>query len=66
MIYALISSGTVLNTIVVSDISTLSNYLNYDHVVRIDQLSPQPGVNWSTSDCITFTAPPPPVLKPKS
>lgn len=68
MIYALGLSGKIVNIIVISDQSTLSNYSSYDFVVRIDGMTPQPGIGWTTSDHTTFTAPPyvAPIIKQKS
>lgn len=64
LIYALIMAGIVKNTIVVSDLSVLSNYSQYDCVVEVDQMIPQPGVGWRTSDCVNFTRPPAPSPRP--
>ena len=56
--------GAYLNNLIVNTIIATSIPANissgYQCVARIDQLSPQPGIGWSTVDnCSTFVAPTP-------
>lgn len=64
MVFAQIKNGTVKNTIVVDDESVLSMVQvdlmtnePYDYVLRVCNLTPQPGIGWSY-DGETFTSPP--------
>lgn len=55
MIYALIKTGTIVNTIVADPVFKATIEADYDSVVRIDDLGDvRPGVYW-TYDGITFT-----------
>jgi hypothetical protein len=57
MIYALIKNGFVHNCIVINELSAVELFepLN-DYVIRIDELSPVPGIGWAY-DGESFTAP---------
>lgn len=60
MIYAQILSGTVKNVIRLTDASLESAFtVGFDYLVRIDELSPTPGVGWSYNGS-TFSPPAPP------
>ena len=60
MIYAQVKDGIVKNTIVLEDENLLLLFKDgFDQVVRIDQLSPKPGIGWSY-DGTNFSAPPAP------
>jgi hypothetical protein len=56
MIYALINNNVVVNTIVADEAFVQSIEEQYQYVVRIDQLVPKPGIDWSY-DGANFTAP---------
>lgn len=65
MIFAQIKNGTVQNTIILENENLLSLFqINlitrepYDAVLRIDNINPQPGIDWSY-DGNAFIAPPP-------
>lgn len=48
MKYAQITQGTVQNVIVLNDASLESLFLSgYDSLIRVDQLSPEPGIGWT-------------------
>lgn len=46
MIYACILNGVVENTIVADPEFVERIASQWDHVIRIDQLDPQPGMGW--------------------
>lgn len=47
MVYAQIKNGVVENTIVLDDLSIYGLFLTgYDHLIRIDEMVPQPGIGW--------------------
>lgn len=57
MIYAQIKDGIVMNCIVVDDIMLLHVFEHgFDSIIRIDNISPQPGIGWEY-DGSTFIAP---------
>jgi len=57
MIYAQIKNNKVQNTIVLEDASLESTFAQgFDVLVRIDNLTPQPGIGWSY-DGMNFSAP---------
>lgn len=63
MIFAQISNGVIVNTIVLQDSSILSLFQNdpttdipYDYVLQVDSQYPQPGVGW-LFDGIVFSPP---------
>lgn len=60
MVYAQISGNIIRNTIVVAEYeSNLDLFLEgFDHLIRIDNLSPTPGIGWSYQD-ENFNPPPP-------
>lgn len=50
MVYAQIRNQVVVNTIVLDDPTILHLFkVGFDDCVRVDQLSPQPGIGWSYS-----------------
>lgn len=56
MIYAQIKNGLVVNTIVVDENTQLSLFsAGFDAFIRIDEMSPMPGINWSYNG--TFSPP---------
>lgn len=59
MIYAQIKNLVVQNTIVVDDLTLLDLFIvNFDYLVPIDSISPQPGPDWTYDPGLnTFTAP---------
>lgn len=59
MIYAIIQNGIIVNTIVVTDVSFLSNIS--DAAVELDSYDPMPGIGWTTTDNVNFS---PPVIPP--
>lgn len=59
MIYAIIKNGVITNTIVISDLSFLSNIS--DTTVALDSYDPVPGIGWTTTDDVNFS---PPVTPP--
>jgi hypothetical protein len=59
MIYAIIQNGIIVNTIVVTDVSFLSNIS--DAAVELDSYDPMPGIGWTTTDNVNFS---PPVTPP--
>jgi len=56
MIYAIIKNGLVVNTIIADESFAAAIKNEYDFVIRVDQLDPQPGLTWTYVDGI-FTAP---------
>jgi hypothetical protein len=52
MIYAQITNNTIMNTIILHDVSLLPFFQTdpngnpYDSVIQIDNIYPQPGINW--------------------
>lgn len=56
MIYALIKSGVVINTIVADADFIASISANWDYCIDITSIDPQPWQGW-TYDGSTFTAP---------
>lgn len=57
MIYAQIKNGLINNVIEANENTPLDLFSEgYDHLIRIDNLSPVPGINWSYDGNI-FTAP---------
>lgn len=59
MIYAQIKDGLVKNTIVVDEETPLNLFsVGFDYLLRIDNLSPVPGINWSY-DGSSYSPPPP-------
>lgn len=58
MIYAQIKTGIVFNIIVLDDESLAEHFKNgFDHLIRIDELTPSPQIGWSY-DGIDFNQPP--------
>lgn len=64
MVYAQVTAGVIVNTIIINDVSLLPLFqvnrvtgIPYDMVVQVDQLYPQPGIGW-TFDNIRFQPPP--------
>lgn len=56
-IYAQILGGAVVNTILLNNSALVSTFsVGFDAFVKIDSLSPQPGVGWSYAGGV-FTAP---------
>lgn len=63
MIFAQVSNSLVVNTLVLNDISLLSNYyknpitgIPYDYILQVDATFPQPGIGWGF-DGIRFIPP---------
>lgn len=57
MIYAQILQGIVKNTIVVDEDTPMDLFAqNFDYFIRIDNLTPMPGISWSY-DGAQFSAP---------
>lgn len=56
MIYALIKSGIVENTIIADEGFIAMIASEWDHCVRVDEMDPQPGIGWSYDGSV-FTAP---------
>lgn len=56
MIYAQIKNGTVMNTIVCAGTPASALAVGFDALIRIDNLSPTPGIGWSYNGS-TFAAP---------
>lgn len=56
MIYALIKNGVVINCIVADETFAAHIRPQYDFVIRVDELDPQPGIGW-LYDGDEFTAP---------
>lgn len=63
MKYAQIKDGIIKNTIVLND-PTLEPLCSsgFDHLIRIDELKPMPGIGW-TYDGTTFIKPLPKLKK---
>ena len=63
--YALIASGNVLNIFMWDGVTPL-DLPDYDTAVRVDTVSPQPGLGWTTPDFgQTWVAPAPPPVSPQ-
>jgi hypothetical protein len=57
MIFAQILNGIVQNTIVLDDLSLQNLFsANFDYFIRVDTLTPQPGIGWSY-DGTSFSPP---------
>jgi hypothetical protein len=63
MVFAQISSGQIVNTIILNDMSILNLFMAdpttqipYDYVLQIDNQYPQPGIGWAF-DGIQFYPP---------
>lgn len=63
MIYAQILSGVIMNVIVLNNpklipaFKKLDAHRNYDCVVRIDNVKPQPSIGWGATCKGKFTSP---------
>lgn len=71
MVFAQIYSGTILNTIILNDISLLPLFqtnpmtgLVYDEVLQIDTLYPRPGIGWTFDGIIFYPPMPTPEIDP--
>lgn len=61
MIYAQIRNGSVVNAIIIDEGTPLGVFSQgCDYLIRIDELSPQPGTDWNY-DGENFTRPPDPI-----
>jgi len=58
MIYAQISGGVIVNTLVLDDLTYLPLFeAGFDYCLQVDNLTPQPGIGW-TYDGTNFYSPP--------
>lgn len=58
MIYAQIKNGIIVNTIVLNDDDILELFKEgFDDCIRVDDISPQPGIGWSYDPRSGFIAP---------
>lgn len=61
MIYGQIKNGVIQNTIVLEDANLSSLFaIGFDFCIRIDNLTPIPGINWNYNGT-TFSTPTPPI-----
>lgn len=62
MVFAQVSNGVIINTLIINDYSLLSLFQNdkdgnpYDYILQVDATYPQPGIGW-TFDGIAFSPP---------
>jgi len=64
MDFAQIRGGVIINVIVIDDPTIVELFIvdpfggpNFDAIVRIDNISPEPQIGWTTSDNVNFTPP---------
>jgi hypothetical protein len=58
MTYAQVQDGIILNIIELDDISLIPVFVaGWQYLVRIDIISPEPAIGWTTVDGINFSPP---------